>query len=86
MLEQKHSHIQTKIAESRQVSKNSLENKNKGDSASAITQQKADDLDYIRNLISSRQEKLQLLTIVPKTRKKKSLQILWCESIYCKTG
>ena len=71
MLEQKHSHIQTKIAESHQVSKNSLENKNKGDSASAITQQKADDLDYTRNLISSRQEKLQLLTIVPKTRKRK---------------
>ena len=35
VLEQKHSHIQTKIAESLQVSKNSLENINKEESVSA---------------------------------------------------
>ena len=73
VLEQKHSHIQTKIAESLQVSKNSLKNNNKEESVYAITQQKADDFDYLMNLIkekiniSSHQEKLQLLTLVPKT-------------------
>ena len=67
MLEQKHSHIQTEIAESLQVSKNNLENNNKEESVSAIIQQKADDFDHLMNLIkekmniSSRQEKLQLL-------------------------
>ena len=65
-LEQKHSHIQTKIAESLQVSKNR-------ESVSAITQQKADDFDYLMNLYKekmniSRQGKLQLSTLVPKTK------------------
>ena len=72
VLDQKHSHIQTKIAESLQVSKNSLGNNSKRESVSAITQQKADDFDYLMNLIKekiniSRQEKLQLSTLVPKT-------------------
>ena len=64
-LEQKYSHIQTKTTESLLVSKNSLENNNKGESVSDITQQKADDFDYLMNLIkekmniSSRQERLQ---------------------------
>ena len=72
MSEQRHSHIQTKIAESLQVSKNSLENNNR-ESVSAITQQKVDGFDYLKNLIkekmniSSRQEKLQLLKLVSKT-------------------
>ena len=72
MLDQKHSHIQTKIAESLQVSKNSLGNNSKRESVSAITQQKADDFDYLMNLIKEKmniswQEKLQLSTLVPKT-------------------
>ena len=48
------------------MSKNSFENNNKGKSVSAITQQKADDFDYLIN-ISPQQMKLQLLTLVPKT-------------------
>ena len=67
VLEQKHSHIQTEIAESLQVSENNLENNNKEEFVSAITQQKADDFDHLMNLIKekmniySQQEKLQLL-------------------------
>ena len=74
VLEQRHSHIQTKITESLQVSKNSLENNNR-ESVSAMTQQKVDGFDYLKNLIkekmniSSRQEKLQLLKLVSKTWK-----------------
>ena len=55
-LEQKYSHIQTKIAESFQVSKNSLENNNKEESVSAITQQKVDDFDYLMNLIKEKMD------------------------------
>ena len=55
------------------MSKNNLENNNKGESVSAITQQKADDFDYPLNLIkekmniTSLQEKFQLLTLPPET-------------------
>ena len=55
------------------MSKNSLKNNNKEESVYAITQQKADDFDYLMNLIkkkiniSSWQDKLQMLTLVPKT-------------------
>ena len=54
VLEQKHSHIQTKIAKSLQVSKNNLENNNKDESVSVITQQKAHDFDHLMNLIKEK--------------------------------
>lgn len=55
------------------MSKESLMNNNKGQSISTMTQQKSDDFEYFMNLIkekiciSSRQEKLQLPTLVSKT-------------------